>query len=153
MSHERPIVTVDIVALTGSADDQQILLVQRGSEPFSGRWALPGGFVEPGDRTKHAARRELREETGADHEVGPLIGVYDEPGRDPRGWVISIAYLITSAPQSPWQAPTTLIPHGGGQRARYRRLLRSTTKPSFRRRSRWPGTVAPNLATGIWPRP
>lgn len=70
-----------------------VVLVKRRSEPFKGMWALPGGFVEYGERVEEAARREAKEETGL--EVGPvkLLGVYSDPERDPRGHSVSICYL------------------------------------------------------------
>jgi 8-oxo-dGTP diphosphatase len=89
-----PALTVDVVALAGS-EPLRVLLIERGGEPFRGAWALPGGFVEAGERVEAAARRELREETGiaTDAEL-PLVGVYDTPGRDPRGPTISIVRLL-----------------------------------------------------------
>jgi 8-oxo-dGTP diphosphatase len=86
--------TVDVVVLT-EAPAPSLLLVQRAYPPFAGEWALPGGFVEEGERVIDAAPRELAEETGL--EVGSLrlLGVYDTPGRDPRGWTVSAVYLAT----------------------------------------------------------
>jgi 8-oxo-dGTP diphosphatase len=93
-SYARPMLTVDVAVLT-DASVPSLLLVQRAHPPFAGEWALPGGFVEEGERVAGAARRELAEETGI--EVGSLrlLGVYDTPGRDPRGWTVSITYLAT----------------------------------------------------------
>lgn len=88
----RPL-TVDVALLAG-APPSEVLLVARANEPFAGGWALPGGFVEPGERVAGAALRELAEETGV--EVEPpltLLGVYDVPGRDPRGPAISITFV------------------------------------------------------------
>jgi len=67
-----------------------VLLVRRGNEPFKDEWALPGGFVDESERPEDAGRRELAEETGLSYE-GPLrlVGVYGDPGRDPRGWTVS----------------------------------------------------------------
>jgi 8-oxo-dGTP diphosphatase len=84
--------TVDVVALTrGSVP--HLLLVQRAHPPFAGEWALPGGFVDEGERVADAAARELAEETGLKLGSLCLLGVYDTPGRDPRGWTVSITYL------------------------------------------------------------
>ena len=89
----RPALTADVVAVRFNAVPH-VLLVRRVREPYAGRWALPGGFVEEGEAPESAAVRELAEETGL-LISGPLpvVGVYGEPGRDPRGWVVTVAYL------------------------------------------------------------
>jgi len=71
----------------------RVLLVRRKAEPFAGRWALPGGFLNLDEPAEAGARRELREETGLD-VAGPVepIGFFDAPGRDPRGRTISLAF-------------------------------------------------------------
>jgi 8-oxo-dGTP diphosphatase len=94
-SDPRPMLTVDAVVLTLDAVPH-ILLVERGRPPFRGHWALPGGFVEQGERVRDAARRELAEETGSSlSEPLSLLGVYDTPGRDPRGWTVSVVFWAT----------------------------------------------------------
>lgn len=102
--YPRPAFTADAVILSRDADGcRTILLVRRGNEPFAGRWALPGGFVNEGERAVDAAKRELEEETGVDIGDSDLlahIGVYDTPGRDPRGWTVSAAYA-TELPGQP----------------------------------------------------
>ena len=87
-------VTVDAVILTSRDDKPMLVMVQRGNEPFLGRWALPGGFVEADEDLPDAASRELREETGLTVPARALIqlGAYGKPGRDPRMRVVSIAY-------------------------------------------------------------
>src|SRR5688572_5576711 len=88
------LLTVDIV-VSNITDRNKILLIKRKNAPFQGQWALPGGFVDPGETTEAAARRELVEETSIDtkNRGGPILtGVYSEPGRDPRGPVVSVAY-------------------------------------------------------------
>src|SRR5258707_5503016 len=72
----------------------RLLLIRRKRPPFPGRYALPGGFVECGETTEHAAARELAEETGLVAADVSLIGVYSDPHRDPRGHVESVAYRI-----------------------------------------------------------
>jgi 8-oxo-dGTP diphosphatase len=70
-----------------------VVLIRRGSEPFEGQWALPGGFVDVGETVHEAAVREAAEETGLAVELSRLIGVYSEPDRDPRGHNVSIAFV------------------------------------------------------------
>jgi 8-oxo-dGTP diphosphatase len=95
-SYPRPMLTVDIVVLT-DAQMPEVLLIQRGNPPFRGRWALPGGFVEESEPVAQAALRELAEETGLRASDLRLLGVYDTPGRDPRGWTVSVVYLAQIA--------------------------------------------------------
>ncbi len=84
-----PALTVDAVIIA----DREIVLIKRQKEPFQDRWALPGGFVECGETVDAAVRREVAEETGLRIELKSLVGVYSDPHRDPRGHVVSIAFL------------------------------------------------------------
>lgn len=89
-------IAVDLVILTLRESRLCVLLVERGVEPFKGALALPGGFLEHIEEDLAvAARRELAEEAAMDVEMLHLehLGVYGSPGRDPRGRVVSVAYL------------------------------------------------------------
>lgn len=95
--YPRPALTVDLVVATREARPR-VLLIQRKKDPFAGSWALPGGFVEENERISDAARRELVEETGV--AVADLEQLYTagDPGRDPRGWTVSVAHLAQVNP-------------------------------------------------------
>lgn len=80
---------VDLVIL----EKDRIYLIKRKNDPFKDFWALPGGFVEYGERVEEAALREAKEETGMDIKINKLIGVFSDPRRDPRGHTVSIVYL------------------------------------------------------------
>ncbi|MEU8765095.1 NUDIX hydrolase [Streptomyces sp. NPDC048659] len=86
--------TADVVAVT---EDDRVLLIKRGWDPYEGHWALPGGHVDHGETGLQAAVRELEEETGvrvAEDELR-LVGVWDQPDRDPRGRYVTVTYLAT----------------------------------------------------------
>lgn len=95
--YPRPMVTVDAVVFAEHAGRLEVLLVRRGSEPYAGMWALPGGFVEMDEPLADAAARELAEETGLCVPVDTLaqVGAFGDPGRDPRGRSIGVAYMTT----------------------------------------------------------
>jgi 8-oxo-dGTP diphosphatase len=87
-------VTVDVVVLTMAKGQLQVLLVQRGVDPFAGMWAIPGGFKRPDETLDEAARRELHEETGVDgNALLRQFGAYGDPDRDPRMNVVTVAYV------------------------------------------------------------
>jgi 8-oxo-dGTP diphosphatase len=87
------LLTADNVITTGT----EILLIRRRNQPYAGHWALPGGFIDPGESPEQAARRELAEETGLQTSVPmKFVGRFDTPGRDPRmADVWSYAYATT----------------------------------------------------------
>jgi 8-oxo-dGTP diphosphatase len=88
----RPALTVDCVVFGMDDGGLQVLLVERGLEPFLGRWALPGGFVHLEESLEEAARRELEEETGLQRVYLEQLYTFGEVDRDPRGRVVSVAY-------------------------------------------------------------
>ncbi|MEL7247521.1 MAG: NUDIX domain-containing protein [Bacteroidota bacterium] len=92
--YPRPSVTVDCI-IFGLDDSQQlkVLLIQRDRDPFAGKWALPGGFVEMDESLEDAARRELQEETSVENVFMEQLYTFGTLGRDPRGRVISVAYF------------------------------------------------------------
>ncbi|MFE3633750.1 NUDIX domain-containing protein [Streptomyces sp. NPDC059168] len=117
-------VTVDLAVLTVRQGVLHVLLVERGQEPYAGRWALPGGFLLPDESAETAARRELAEETGLDDVCGLDLEqsrTYSEPGRDPRMRVVSVAFtaLVPDPPE----------PRGGGDAARARWLPYGSVGP------------------------
>jgi 8-oxo-dGTP diphosphatase len=86
---QTPLLAADAVIFSPDG----IVLIQRDNPPFEGRYALPGGFVEIGETVEAAAIREAREETGLEIKILGLVGVYSDPARDPRGHVVSLAFL------------------------------------------------------------
>jgi 8-oxo-dGTP diphosphatase len=85
-------VTVDAVIFRKTQAGYELLLIKRKNEPFKGKWALPGGFVDEGEDLPVAAKRELQEETGLVVEHLEQLGAFGKPGRDPRQHTVSIAY-------------------------------------------------------------
>ena len=86
-------ITVDSVVLSNTNNKFKVLLIKRRNEPFKDQWALPGGFIEEGEDLEEAAKRELLEETGVKIKSMEQIRAFGKPGRDPRGRMISIAFL------------------------------------------------------------
>lgn len=86
----RPSVTCDGIVFK----DGKIVLIRRKNEPFKGSHALPGGFVDYGERLEDCVVREVLEETGLKTKVVGLVGVYSAPGRDPRGHFVTAVYEL-----------------------------------------------------------
>ncbi|MCU0913920.1 MAG: NUDIX hydrolase [Planctomycetes bacterium] len=86
-------VTVDAAVFACVEGRVRLLLIQRRHEPFQGRWALPGGFVEMDEDLDAAVARELAEETGLKDIPLEQLHTFGKPGRDPRGRTITIAYF------------------------------------------------------------
>lgn len=92
VEYRRPGLTVDGIVVSHG----NILLIRRKNPPFQGRYALPGGFVDHGESVENAVAREMEEETGLKVEIDQLVGVYSDPGRDPRGHVVSVVFSLES---------------------------------------------------------
>jgi len=89
--------TVDIVIFRIQGDALEVLLIRRGIPPFEGAWAIPGGFIQPGEPLEQAARRELEEETGLQQTYLEQLYTFGAPERDPRGRVVTVAYFALVA--------------------------------------------------------
>ncbi len=92
-NYPKPSVSVDVVSITLRVEELQVLLIKRDLAPFRGRWAIPGGFVHIDEALETAARRELREETGVSDVYLEQLYTFGDLDRDPRGRVISVAYI------------------------------------------------------------
>eukprot|EP00999_Lentomonas_sp_LEN2_P000258 NODE_1253_length_934_cov_28.879802_g1207_i0.p1 GENE.NODE_1253_length_934_cov_28.879802_g1207_i0~~NODE_1253_length_934_cov_28.879802_g1207_i0.p1 ORF type:complete len:180 (+),score=4.72 NODE_1253_length_934_cov_28.879802_g1207_i0:256-795(+) len=123
----QPSLTVDLVLFRWYRSKVEILLIKRKQAPFKDCWALPGGFVAKGETAEEAAYRELQEETSLVASSLVPLTLFDEPGRDPRGWTISMAYWSivksknnvkagTDAKEAQWfsikQLPALSFDHG-----------------------------------------
>ena len=102
--YERPSVTADVAAFMISSEDKasyrknpenklQLLLIKRGRHPYKDMWALPGGFLQSDETIEDCALREIQEETNVMPTSLMPVGVFSKPGRDPRGWIISNAFV------------------------------------------------------------
>ena len=90
--YPHPAVTTDCVIFGFDGERLQVLLVERGIEPYKGRWAFPGGFLKMDETAEEGALRELREETGLERAYIQQFHTFSDPHRDPRERVITIAY-------------------------------------------------------------
>lgn len=89
----RPMVTVDAVVFAEMEEKVKVLLIKRRQEPFVGKWAFPGGFVELDEELSDAVVRELAEETGLTGVALEQMHTFGKVGRDPRGRVIAVAFI------------------------------------------------------------
>jgi len=89
---KHPLLTVDAVI---TIFDGRIIFIRRKNPPYKGSWAFPGGFVEYGETVEEAVIREVKEETGVIIKIQDLLGVYSDPGRDPRGHMITVCFLAS----------------------------------------------------------
>lgn len=90
--YPHPAVTTDCVIFGFDGSELQVLLIERGIEPFKGKWAFPGGFLNMDESAQEGALRELKEETGLENAYIEQFNTYSDPGRDPRERVITIAH-------------------------------------------------------------
>lgn len=91
--YARPALTTDCVVFGLDEKDLKVLLIQRGLEPFKGKWALPGGFVRIGESLDDCAKRELDEETGLKNIYLEQLASFGEADRDPREHIVTVAYV------------------------------------------------------------
>jgi 8-oxo-dGTP diphosphatase len=98
MSYPCSYLTADAILIVAD----QVLLVQRKNEPFKGKWAFPGGFIDENEGVLDGAKRELQEETGIENVSLSQFGAYADPGRDPRGRTVSIVFwsFLTEKPEA-----------------------------------------------------
>lgn len=97
---ERPSVAVDVVVLTVEGGALKVVVYQRNEHPARGKYALPGGFVKIDESLDDAARRLLRDKAGLRGVFFEQLYTFGEPGRDPRGRIIAVAYLALVAPEA-----------------------------------------------------
>ena len=92
-----PLLTVDIIVELIDRQERPIVLIERRNAPYG--WALPGGFVDQGERVETAAMREAQEEISLEVRLTTLLGVYSHPSRDPRGHTVSVVFVAEAQGQ------------------------------------------------------
>jgi 8-oxo-dGTP diphosphatase len=88
-----PIPTIDVILTEESSNSNRILLIKRKNNPFKDFFALPGGFVNEEEKIEDAVKREAEEELSVKVEPIDILGVYSDPNRDPRGHIMSTAFI------------------------------------------------------------
>lgn len=106
---DRPALSVDVVIFSLRQGALHVLLIRRAAPPFKGRWAIPGGFVDPDESLDEAARRELQEETDLSDVYVEQLYTFGDPKRDPRGRVVTVAYFAL--------VPEDVLAHAGDDAA------------------------------------
>jgi 8-oxo-dGTP diphosphatase len=91
--YPHPALTADAVVFALDRESVDVLLGQRRNDPYRGQWAFPGGFAEEGETIEQTAARELKEETRLDGLDLRQFHTFSRPGRDPRGWTVSVGFL------------------------------------------------------------
>src|SRR2546425_587595 len=130
--YPRAALTVDCVVFGFDEGELKVLLIERGLEPFKGRWALPGGFVRVDETLDEAARRELEEEAGLKNVFLEQLYTFGEVERDPRERVVSVAYYALVKLSEHEAKAATISPARNRRRSRLvhadRARLRQTYK-------------------------
>ena len=93
-NHRNPALAVDAISLRVSNSGTEVLLIRRGMDPWKGKLAFPGGFVDRGEDPEEAVLRELLEETGVSGSNPEVFAVRGEPFRDPRKHIVSVFYIV-----------------------------------------------------------
>ena len=98
--YPHPAVTTDCVIFGWNGKELKVLLIKRGNEPYKGKWAMPGGFLNIDEDAEDGAMRELKEETGLENAYVEQFHTFTKPDRDPRERIISIGYVALVGIQS-----------------------------------------------------
>lgn len=102
-NYHHPALTADALVFSLGEGGLNVLLIQRGKSPFQGAWAFPGGFINVGESPEAAARRELEEETGIRDVHLEQLRAFGDPGRDPRGHTVTVAFVSVVEADAPFR--------------------------------------------------